>query len=331
MRYDVIAVGGATEDLAFYVHDYVLINNQRDVLNQKLLAFDYGAKIPVNKTFISFGGGAANAAVTLASLGLKVALMSMVGDDGRGRRIIHNLEQRRVKTGLVQTKRRGISSISFIIIGAGNEHVSFSDRAVADDFKIKPHHLRALKHADWIYLSSLSGQWRDNLQKLFALPKAKIFWNPGSRQLAAGHTALKSFLRKTEVLSINKDEALHLLTSHSSHHKKPKAWLNEVKNLLKTINAWGPKIVLITEGARGISAYDGRKFYHQLAIKAKTKADTTGVGDAFASAFLAGLKMYHGDIERSLKLGAYNAAAKITEQGAQNGILDRIDAKRLKI
>ena len=35
MRYDVIAVGGATEDLAFYVHDYVLINNQRDVLQQK--------------------------------------------------------------------------------------------------------------------------------------------------------------------------------------------------------------------------------------------------------------------------------------------------------
>ena len=40
-------------------------------------------------------------------------------------------------------------------------------------------------------------------------------------------------------------------------------FLNNVRNLLKVINEYGSKIVVITKGKYGADAYDGKKFYHQ--------------------------------------------------------------------
>jgi len=41
MKYDIITIGGATEDITFYTKEGVLIDNKKDVLRQKLLAFEY--------------------------------------------------------------------------------------------------------------------------------------------------------------------------------------------------------------------------------------------------------------------------------------------------
>jgi len=49
-----------------------LIDNKQDILRQKLLAFEYGAKINSEKVVHGFGGGAANTAVSFASLGLSL-------------------------------------------------------------------------------------------------------------------------------------------------------------------------------------------------------------------------------------------------------------------
>ena len=51
MKYDIITIGGATEDITFYTSEGVLINNKKDLTNQKLLAFEYGAKVKIDKFF----------------------------------------------------------------------------------------------------------------------------------------------------------------------------------------------------------------------------------------------------------------------------------------
>ena len=57
MAYDMITIGGATEDITFYTAEGLLINNKKDLTKQKLLAFEYGAKIKIDKSFSGFGGG----------------------------------------------------------------------------------------------------------------------------------------------------------------------------------------------------------------------------------------------------------------------------------
>ena len=87
--------------------------------------------------------------------------------------------------------------------------------------------------------------------------------------------------------------------------------------------------MVITNGRFGADAYDGEKYYHQDIIKERKRLDTTGVGDAFGSTFIAGLVMFNGDISKALKLSAKNTASVICRQGAQNGLLTRRGAMRV--
>ncbi len=322
LRSKIITIGGCTEDISIYTEGGILIDNKDDLLRQNLLAFEFGAKIKVNKSYTSFGGGAANVACCLSSLGFDISIISALGGDDRGDGVIKNLKKFGVSTRLIQ-RVSGASSFSFLLIGPENEHVLFSDRASNNLLKIREKELKAIRNADWVYISSLSGRWQDVLNKVMSTNKAKIAWNPGGTQLKAGHKSLKKYLERTYVLSLNKDEALELVLSDEHYRSKDNKFLNNTKNLLHIIKEWGPQIVLITNGSKGAEAYDGAKFYREKVIKAKKVSDTTGVGDAFGATFVAGLIRYKDDIQRSLKLGMYNASSVIEYQGAQNGFLTK--------
>ncbi len=328
MSFDFITIGGATEDITFYTREGVLISNRKDVLKQKLLAFEYGAKIKIDESHSTFGGGASNTAVNLAGLGFKAACLVAVGDDNRGRNVIDNLKQKGVNTSLIQKKKNSETGFSFLLVGPNNEHIVFSNRAANKKLNISTKETKVLQSAKWAYLTSLHGDWLRVLQKVFKIDSLNIAWNPGHVQIVAGFKKLKPFLSQTKVLALNKDEAIELVVSHPDFKNKPNSFLNNTRNLLKALKGMGPEIVLITRGKEGADCYDGEEFYYQSTLKEKKRVDTTGVGDAFNSSFVAGLELFKGDIKKSLRLGARNSASVIGQQGAQNGLLT---SKKLKL
>lgn len=323
MKYDIITIGGATEDITFYTNEGILINNKKDVLRQRLLAFEYGAKLQIDKAHSTFGGGAANTAVCFSRFGFNAASLVAVGDDNRGEMIIKNLEKFKVDISLVQKKEKIESGFSFLLVGPGNEHIVFSDRAANTKLEITDLEFLNLKNTNWIYMTSLSGKWRDVVKKVFSVKGAKIAWNPGHIQLHSGIRAIGKYFSKLKVLIINKDEAIELVVS--SKKTRDRKFLNNVNNLLKTIHGWGPEIVVITSGKDGADAYDGKKIYHQNVIKEKNRLDTTGVGDAFGASFISGLELYNRNIKKAMRLGIKNTASTISQQGAQNGLLSKKD------
>lgn len=323
MKFDFITIGGTTEDITFYTQEGVLINNKKDILRQNLLAFEYGAKLQIDKAYSTFGGGASNAAVCLANLGLNAAAFVAVGDDMRSIKILNNFKEKRVNCSLIQKIKDENTGFSFFLVGPQNEHVCFSYRAANDKLAITDLNLNKLKNSEWIYLTSLSGKWQQDLNEIFSIAGVKIAWNPGHVQLHKGIKILGKFFRKTEVLIVNKDEALELAVSDRQYRDKNNKFLNDTKNLLKLIKNWGPKIVIITSGKNGADAFDGVNFYHQEILKEKKRVNTTGVGDAFGSTFSAGLKIFKGDIKKSMFMGACNTASVVGEYGAQNGLLTK--------
>lgn len=329
MKYDVITIGGATEDITFFTKEGLLVANRKDILRQKLLAFEYGTKIKIDSSRYTFGGGAANAAVCLARLGMKVASVISIGDDERGRKIVDNLKKYNVDTKFIQKNSGMESGFSFLLIGQNHEHIVFSNRAANNELKIKSYQLNFLKDTKWIYLSSLSGEWKEDLENIFKIKETKIAWNPGHVQLAAGVGSVKKYLAKTDLLILNKDEAIELVVSDKEYKNKPIKFLNNIENLLKIIKSWCAGLVVITNGGYGTDVYDGEKIYRQPAIKAKKVADTTGVGDAFGSSFLAGLQIYDDNIKKALLLAAKNSSSVVTKQGAQNGLLTIKDPKKI--
>lgn len=331
MKYDVISVGGATEDITFYTDEGVLIDNRQDPTKQELLAFEYGAKIKINRSHSSFGGGATNAAVSFSLLGFKAACLATVGEDERGKNIINNLKNKKVDTGLMQVIKKAVSGFSLILVGQGNEHIVFSSRGANSELTLSAGDLKKLNNTRWLYLTSLSGRWQEVLKKFFSVKNVKIAWNPGHIQINYGKKSLGKYFKLTEVLIVNIDEAIELATSDKRYAGKDLSFLNNAENLLTILKGWGPKLVVITRGKNGASVYDGKKFYYAPAIKEKARIDTTGVGDAFGSSFVAGLELFKGDIEKAMKLGAYNTASVISLQGAQNGLLTKKKLSKLKI
>ncbi len=325
MNYDFLTIGGATEDITFYTDEGVLIDNKSNLTKQKLLAFEYGAKIKVNKSFSGFGGGAANAAVCFARLGFKSACLAAIGEDPRARRILDNFRNQGVNISLIQKIKKFETGFSFLVVGSGSEHICFSNRAANDQLSITNNELRIMKQAKWIYITSLSGQWRTNLDKVFSVAGSKISWNPGRSQILAGIKALKKYFTRVDCLIVNKDEAIELVMSDKLYKNRGAGFLNKSGSLLSALASYGPKIVLVTNGPFGADAIFCGKIYHQPIVRAARRVDTTGVGDAFGSSFIAGLELYNQDIKRALVLAARNSAAEISHQGAQNGLMRKKD------
>lgn len=326
MKYDVITIGGATEDLSFYTDEGIFIENKKDILRQKLLAFEYGAKLKVNKYTTTFGGGAANAAVSLRRLGFRSAALVAVGDDERGKAIIANFRKEKVNTGLIQVIKGEMSGLSPAIVGKDNEHIFFSIRAANSKLNLGARDLKEFAKTRWLYLTSLSGKWQAELKKIFSVKAAagkgvRIFWNPGHIQLNYGKPVLGRYLSQTDVLMINLDEARELVMSDPPYRRKDPSFFDSVKELAEIIQGWGPKIVIITQGKVGASAYDGKHLYFEPAAREKRKINTIGVGDAFGSSFVAGLELFKGDIRKAMHLGVKNTASVVAHEGAQAGLL----------
>ncbi len=312
-KFDVITVGGATRDMMFYSKEGELVSTG-NLTKQKMLAFEYGAKIVADKLYFSFGGGAANSAVSFAKLGLKTATVCRVGNGDNGNLVVKNFRNNKVDTAFTIMDNRGQTGFSVVLTvdNSSREHILFGYRGANEFLRDKDLPMEKVD-CEWYYVTSLpKAYWSGIIQKLCRSGK-NIAWNPGGRQLSQ-MSRVKKYLPKVRVLILNKDEAYEF--------KK----LKNTKGLLKHLFDLGPEIVVITDGENGVYAYDGQKYYYYKAKRAKS-VDTVGVGDSFGSAFTAAM-IYDKDVKTALKWGINNSASVISKIGAQNGLLTKRDISR---
>jgi ribokinase len=276
----ITTIGGATEDFTFHTHEGRLITENKDVLHERMLAFEYGAKIGVDQVFSTFGGGASNAAVNLSGLGFKVQIVGSLGSDERGRSVLQNLRSKRVNVKMMQINRGADTGFSFIVINQRSERLIFSHRGANVALDLGKKELKTMEKSDWLYIASLSGARAEtNLKKIFSIKYSKKIWNPGREQLVLRKKVLANFLKRTDIFCVNIDEAKELVMSFGKYKRDNFVFLNKLDNLLKEIYSYGPKMVVITSGDKGAGVFDGKVIYHQAIVKTKKKMETTGVGD----------------------------------------------------
>ena len=103
-------------------------------------------------------------------------------------------------------------------------------------------------------------------------------------------------------------------------------WSFNVAEAFDVLYQAGPDVVVITDGERGVQAYDGQTLY-ALPARDVPVASSLGAGDAFGSAF-AFEYARSGDIGRALALGVANSARVVQTIGAKNGLLTADQAER---
>jgi ribokinase len=324
---NIITIGGATRDITFITDKGRVIETPENLTEQSLLAFEYGAKINSEEVYYNFGGGACNTAATFSKLGISAAINCRIGNDDDGKSMIKNLEKLEINTELVQIDENRSTGFALVVVNKnGGDRVIFQHKGASNFLEVKSENLAG--KSEWIYLTSLAGNWEEDLEeinKTIENGKVKLAWNPGAAQISAGKNKLEKFFKNTEILIINKDEAIELATS-DENLKLDFNEINNVEILAKNIKNWGAKIIVITDGANGAYVYNEKKVLYAPSTLNK-KIDSTGAGDSFGSAFVGGY-ILASDIEKALKYGIINSGSVVSEYGAQNGILERDEIEK---
>lgn len=323
---NIITIGGATRDITFITDKGRVIETPENLTEQRLLAFEYGAKIKSEEVYFNFGGGACNTAAAFSKLGINVVANCRVGNDDDGKSIIKNLEKLGINAGLIQIDEKRKTGFSLVVVDKKEgDRVIFVYKGASDFLDVRE---KGIKNTEWIYLTSLAGNWEEDLEeinKVVENGKVKLVWNPGAAQISAGKNKLEKFFKNTEILIINKDEAIELAASDESL-KLDFSEINNVEILSKKIKNWGPKFIVITDGSNGAYAHDGKNVLYAPSTLNK-KIDSTGAGDSFGSAFVGGY-ILTSDIEKALKFGIINSGSVVSEYGAQNGILEKNEIEK---
>jgi sugar/nucleoside kinase (ribokinase family) len=167
----------------------------------------------------------------------------------------------------------------------------------------------------WIYFSSISEhalEYHDQMAAwLESHPTVKLAFQPGTFQLEAGPKRLRKIYEQSELLAVNREEAV---TITGGDH-------GDIHGLLDRLHALGPKIVVISDGHAGAYASDGtNRFKMPIYPDPKAPYDRTGAGDAFTSTFVAAI-MKGADIEGALLWAPVNSMSVVQKVGAQAGLL----------
>lgn len=328
-KYDIITIGAAVHDSFFFLdrHDVVIVDNpRREQTRKKLMGLEYGAKISAHKTVHAFGGGALNSAITFARAGLKTAACIGIGDDESGAGIKKICRTEEIHAGFIATHKTLPTGVSALLVaGDAHEHVAITDRGASnvlcfiDDAKL-------YTQTAWLYTTALGGDaWQHDLDTIAHTVKMhgiRWAWNPGSAQLAQGLGGLGRYIKACDVLLVNRDEAIELVKSDSRERTIDES----VEALLESLQNWGARIVVITDGSKGVYARYAGTVYYAHTIASSPVIETTGAGDACGSGFVSVLARSEDvDIEHALDTGITNAESVIAHIGAQRGILSVAD------
>jgi sugar/nucleoside kinase (ribokinase family) len=308
---DVLAVGDVVTD-AFIdlLESEERVEKRPDGL---WLAIPFGTKVPFENSYVIPGvGNAANAAVAFARLGLDSGLVANVGDDVYGRDIISSLRKNKVDARFVHINRRKPSHYHYVLWYKEERTILVN----SVDYDYHWPRFRVVDIPKWIYFSSVGKyavEYHDELAEwLEGHPPVKLAFQPGTFQIKLGVKRLKRIYKRTEVLSVNREEAV--IVSGGKH--------GDIHGLLDKLHELGPKIVLISDGHAGAYASDGTDRYKMpIYPDPKPPYERTGAGDAFTSTFVAAI-MHGADLPTALLWAPINSMSVVQQVGAQAGLLN---------
>lgn len=231
------------------------------------------------------GGSATNTAVALARLGHRTALLSKLGNDENGNLLSKDLEENNVLRGYIQ-KINHMTSFTFVGLEDEGTRVVYSYKG--ETAILSPEDIpNSLNNIKMVYCAGVDSRSITGVKKLFEKANYAIL-APSSYLLT---NMDKDLLELSHAIIVNKHE-----------------W--------KMIDNYCPndKIIVVTQGKKGVSAYSNGKHTFVSAYPTNV-VDTTGAGDAFSAGMISGL-IDKKSIKASLQRGCAMSALSISVSGA---------------
>ena len=255
----------------------------------------------------SGGGSAANTAVGLARLELKIGFIGKVASDREGTFLLNDFREEGVDVNGITVSEKGRSGSVMGFINSEGDRALYVDPGVNDYIDFKDVNIDYVSGAKFLHISSFVGERSFKAQKqlLEQLRGVKVSFDPGALYARKGLATLKPIIKKCSVMFPNSIE-LKLLTGQ------------DYKEGARTFIELGIDVVAVKLGARGCYVTDGKKSYLIEPYMVEV-VDTTGAGDAFCAGFLYGL-IKRKDLYECGRLGNFVASRCIAKVGARTGL-----------
>jgi sugar/nucleoside kinase (ribokinase family) len=274
------------------------------------ICFRFGEKVPYESAEVCHAvGNSPNVAVGVSKLGINSSLISYIGDDLVGKQNIESL----MKDGV------NIEHMKIVPGMESNYHYVLwyqTERTILVKHTEFPYSFASdTPTAKWVYLSSLASNsleyHKEISEYLNRSPEIKLAFQPGTFQIKLGVENLKEIYERTEILFCNLSEANRILKTDDSDKIK----------LMEMLRALGPKNIVMTDGLRGAYLDDGLNVWF-VPVYSTSSVESTGAGDAFASAMISAL-ILGKDLKEALLWGPINSMSVVSQVGAQKGLLNR--------
>lgn len=208
------------------------------------------------------GGNAVNVAVQLARLGHRSFYFGAVGTDPDGRRTIDELATHGVEVEHIQQRSGHTAFTDIDVLASGERVFVLEDFGVCAGYRPSLEDMAVLKGMDHVHLG-----WIDDGGAL-------------RRELIAAGVSV------SQDISVNTDPAhlgvAGLTIAFGSAGEDDEA----AEAMLTRLIADGARLAVVTRGAKGATASDGRT-RATAGIEPVTIVDTTGAGDSFIAGFLS--------------------------------------------
>ncbi|MBU2515585.1 winged helix-turn-helix transcriptional regulator [bacterium] len=286
----VVVIGGANMDITGF-SDNLLVPNDSNP----------------GRIRMSSGGVGRNIAANLAKLGIQTKLISAVGDDLFGRRIIEDSSLAGIDTAYIKTVSAHPSSIYLSIINAtGEMDVAVSDMKITDSLDtewLKKHHQLISGAAAVVMETNLP---QSSIRYLANTHGAKLFLDTVSTTKTK---KVKDIIGSFHTIKPNRIEAEYLTDFKIQNQ-------TDVEKAVRFFLDKGTTNVFISLGKEGV-AYGTADKTGFFKMKTERMVNTTGAGDAFMAVLVYGY-LNDIDIHEAVKLASTASYLTLTSEDTSN-------------
>ncbi len=222
-------------------------------------------------------GGAANVALNLSSLGCEVIVVGFVGSDEDGSNLINDLKKHNINTENIIVSENRPTTVKTRIMSHDHQVIRVDFESKKD---LSSQSIKKLSNILEKNISSVDGVilqdynkgvlGKNNIELILDLAREldkNIYVDPKKDNF-------KSYLN-VRLFKPN------LIEFESAYRTKDKSIRSSGFHLKNEIAA---ELLLVTEGSKGVSLFDGKEYYH-IPTKARKVHDVSGAGDTVISTF----------------------------------------------
>lgn len=291
-----VTVGGLVADLVVPIHAFPIIPQEHQVVERMTVE----------------PGGLGNCLVVAARMGMHAVALGWVGHDFFGEQVLSSLRQEAVDVDHV-LRLPGRSTVSCVLVDREGQHVFVGSMGVRGPDRLPDAWDSIIQRAPWV----MSDGWvlaqnpdpvEDAIVRAYAHGRTTVF-DPGPLFGRLPEERIARVLAATTVLLLTEDEAARLAGPGSP------------EQLAQALLARGPSLVALKRGVADALIATRSESLSQPAFPV-TVRDTTGAGDAFDAAFIAGLA--HGlPLRAAAVLAAAVGALAVSKLGTGTALPTR--------